>query len=31
MGNLDRTSIGLVTAAIFRANGSSTGPASNPF
>ena len=31
LGNLDRTSTGLVTAAVVRANGSSTGPASNPF
>jgi hypothetical protein len=31
LGNLDRTSIGLVAAAIFRANGSSNSPASKPF
>jgi hypothetical protein len=30
LGNLDRTNIGLVAAAIFRVNSSGTGPASNP-
>ena len=30
LSNLDLTNIGLVTAAIFRANGSGTGPGQHP-